>query len=171
MAGRKPTSSMQRFAEKCKPVASGCIEWTGGTTKGYGAFHVGPRKGGRMWTAHRWIFEQIHGPQPAHIDVCHTCDNRLCVNPEHLFAGTRTDNMQDAVRKGRTSHIRKNIGEKHGRSVLTWADVNQIRERSDKGASQASLAIDFDVSVQQINRIIHFKSWIPIDKTEEAHHA
>ena len=156
MAGRKPTGSMERFAEKCKPVASGCIEWTAlGTANGYGLFSVGRK----VTTAHRWLFEQAYGKQLASIDVCHTCDNRRCVNIAHLFAGTRKQNMEDAVRKGRTSHASKNRGEKHGRAVLTQQQVNEIRKRCSDGATQSSLSTIFGVSVQQINRIVHFKTW------------
>src|SRR5882762_1682263 len=159
MAGRKPTGSMERFAEKCKPVASGCVEWTGGTTGGYGAFSVGPRRGGRMHLAHRWLFEQTYGKQPASIDVCHKCDNPKCVNIAHLFAGTRKQNMEDAVRKGRTSHVARTKGETHPMAKLTRAKVNEIRERLDRGESQSDLAFRFDVTVNAIHCIVRFKTW------------
>jgi len=150
---------MERFAEKCKPVASGCVEWIGGTTRGYGAFSVGPRRGGRMWLAHRWLYEQTHGPQLAHIDICHSCDNRKCVNIAHLFAGTRKENMEDAVRKGRTSHASKNRGEKHGRAVLTSAQVKEIRALRQNGRTLGSIAMIFEVSIAQISRIVNNQSW------------
>ncbi|SRR6266404_828139 len=160
MAGRKPTGSMERFAEKCKPVESGFVEWTGGTTQnGYGLFSVGPRRGGRMWLAHRWLYEQTHGPQPADIDICHSCDNRKCVNLVHLFAGTRKQNMEDAVRKGRTSHVSKNKGEKHGRAVLTSAQVNEIRALRQTGRTLGSIAAVFEVSIAHISRIVNNQSW------------
>ena len=119
MAGRKPIGSMERFAEKCKPLASGCIEWTAlGTANGYGLFSVGRK----VTTAHRWLFEQAYGKQPASIDICHTCDNRKCVNIAHLFAGTRKQNMEDAKRKGRLGGPRKSKGEAERRfaELMDW---------------------------------------------------
>jgi len=156
MAGRKPIGSMERFAEKCKPVKSGCIEWTMmRTANGYGLFSVGRK----VTTAHRWLFEQTYGKQPASVDVCHSCDNRKCVNITHLFAGTRKQNMEDAVRKGRTSHASKNRGEKHGRAVLTSAQVKEIRALRLDGRTLGSIAIIFGVSIAQISRIVNNQSW------------
>jgi hypothetical protein len=79
-----------------------CIEWNGSRLKsGYGRFN--------NQRAHRLIFEQVYGPIPKNMLVCHSCDNPPCVNPEHLFLGTSKDNIQDSIRKGRinTSEIQK----------------------------------------------------------------
>ena len=159
MAGRKPTGSMERFAEKCKPVESGCVEWTGGTTGGYGAFSVGPRRGGRMHLAHRWLFEQAYGKQPASIDVCHSCDNRKCVNIAHLFAGTRKQNMEDAVRKGRTSHVARVKGEKHPNRRLSAAQAKEVRALRLAGCSLRFVSGIYGISVQQVCRIALNQSW------------
>jgi hypothetical protein len=81
-----------------------CIEWTGGrTSAGYGQLYP-PGLKGRSVLAHRWAWEQEHGPIPAGLHVCHRCDNPPCVNVNHLFLGTMGDNMRDKTRKGRQHH-------------------------------------------------------------------
>jgi hypothetical protein len=154
MSGRPPESACNRFAEKCEPRASGCIEWTGGTIRGYGAFHVGPRKGGRMWIAHRWLYEQVYGTQSADMDICHTCDNRRCVNIDHLFAGTRKQNMEDALRKGR---VRK--GESHYNRKLTAAQAKEVRALRLAGSSSQFVARLYGISQQQVCRIALNQCW------------
>lgn len=84
---------------------------------GYGQFH----KDGKTAYAHRVAFELAYG-EPSDY-VLHTCDNRKCVNPEHLFSGSYYDNMDDMVNKQRQAH-----GERNWHHKLTADQVRQIRQ-------------------------------------------
>ncbi|SRR6266404_6440593 len=87
------------FLKKIHISSDGCWHWTAGLFKklGYGKFNLN----GTTSYAHRVMFMMIKGEIPKGYDICHTCDNRLWINPEHLFLGTRADNMKDARNKGR----------------------------------------------------------------------
>jgi hypothetical protein len=89
---------MDRFMQRFQK-SDGCWEWTGGMNKvGYGQFSLG---WGKMHTASRVSYMIFKGEIPRGLHVCHTCDNRRCVRPDHLFLGTCLDNMTDKVRKCR----------------------------------------------------------------------
>ena len=93
-----------RFWEKVdKSPASGCWEWRSSIRgNGYGAFFTHLIGEGRKCRgAHRFSWELKNGPIPDGLWVLHKCDNRICVNPDHLFLGDRVDNMQDCAKKGR----------------------------------------------------------------------
>jgi hypothetical protein len=75
----------------------GCWIWQGGTSNGYGMM----RDGKRTVRTHRRSWELYRGPIPGKFHVLHTCDVKLCVNPDHLFLGTTADNTRDMVAKGR----------------------------------------------------------------------
>jgi hypothetical protein len=75
-----------------------CWNWKGSTTRGYGTFKP---TGSKIAYAHRYMWELLNGPIPEGLLVCHRCDNPTCVNPDHLFLGTKKDNVVDMYSKGR----------------------------------------------------------------------
>lgn len=125
MAGKAFTAEQRKEAFWAKVDRSAgpdaCWIWKGAVTSkwGYGCFQAG----GRVLGAHKVAWLYTHG-EPGRLCVLHRCDNRVCVNPAHLFLGTKKDNAADAVAKDR--HAR---GERMRRNKLTAPQVVEIRER------------------------------------------
>lgn len=141
----------ERFWQKVRK-SDGCWEWTGAVVRTYGYFHVGP--GRRSARAHRFSYELAYGPIPEGMLVCHRCDNRACVRPDHLFLGTAKDNYEDARSKSRHS-----AGERNGVAKLTQSDVDAIRRLLDSGLTKAEIGQRFGVSRTAVFWIAKGRNW------------
>lgn len=148
----KKNTPRDRLLAKARVNAStGCWEWTAAKySTGYGSIRIDGKQRG----AHRASYELFCGPIPDGLHVCHNCDNKACVNPEHLFLGTNADNMADKVAKGRQQKLR---GTESGRAKLAEADVIAIR--AAKGVTQRTLAAQYLVSQRLICAIRSGKLW------------
>lgn len=156
MATRKPIAD--RFWSKVqKSEDDGCWEWTGNKRSGYGRISAGGRYGVDV-SAHRVSWEISNGPITGGLLVCHRCDNRGCVRPDHLFLGTNADNMADMVKKGRSPRTGR-PGEAAPMRKLSQAQVNAIREKSANGTKQKDLVKEYAVSPATICMIISGKRW------------
>jgi hypothetical protein len=132
---------------------SGCWEWQGYIDKhGYGKITID----GYPSLAHRASWQSCFGDINDGLLVCHKCDNRKCVNPNHLFLGTPKENSLDMFAKGRAPVV---IGERHGSAKLTENQVIDIRRRYKAGAVQRTLAKEYGVNPMAINKIVHNKTW------------
>jgi hypothetical protein len=139
----------QRVAEELKAGSvvseTGCLLWQGRLTKGYGRV--------QGVAAHRAAYMAANGPIPAGMFVCHRCDVRNCVNPDHLFLGTAADNNADMIAKGRNVVSR---GERVGTSKLTPEAVLAIRESR---VGTMKLATQYGVDPGTISNIRNHKQW------------
>lgn len=144
----------------------GCWIWTGylgkRRNKNYGYFHL--IKGECL--AHRASYMLFKGPIPEKLQILHNCDNPPCVNPNHLYAGTAQDNVDDREKRGRSKHA---IKESHGRAKLTEENVKEIRSTyipnlsAGRGGlkinSQQYFANKYGVTKRVIRLILRNETW------------
>ncbi len=144
-----------------------CWIWTASRTPGgYGQIRIT----GKSLAAHRVSWELANGPIPDGLCVLHLCDIRPCINPAHLFLGTKADNTRDMLAKGRDASGERNgsktkpdriaRGERRWNARLNAALVAQIRlEYAAGGISQRSIARKFGVRQQAISNVVRGATW------------
>jgi hypothetical protein len=152
------------LARSSAPGPGGCINWCERkTANGYGLLTV---PGHKQILAHRLAFMLAHGDVPAGKCVLHKCDNPACVNPDHLFLGTKGDNNADRHAKGRTARGEKIAakvrGELNYAARLTESDVRDIRRLAESGLSHGRLARRYRVDQSHITNIVNRKAWAHI---------
>lgn len=148
-------STLEAFWDKVDVKGpADCWIWTRGTSRGYGlaAFK------GKQRRAHRISWELTHGPIPkgdGYHGTCvlHRCDNSLCVNPNHLFLGSQSENMADRDAKKRQAHTR---GPANGCAKITESDVKAIREAV---GYRKDIAARFGISIGNVSRIRARRRW------------
>ena len=152
-----PSTRTERFLQKVNQGSSDeCWEWTAHCIRdGYGRVLWD----GKMALAHRVSYTLFVGSIPEDMCVCHHCDNPPCVNPQHLFLGTRKENMQDMAAKGRAGGCPQ-PGETNPQAVLKEHQVLLIRKMyATKLWTQKAIASQFNVSFQLISLIVNRKIW------------
>jgi hypothetical protein len=112
---------------------------------------------------HRLAYEFSKGAIPSGLFICHHCDNKLCCNPKHLFAGTQKENVHDCMRKGRNT-----FGEKNEMSKLTEQQVETIHRLYKEGIFQKDIAASFGVKQTCISKIVLGDRWKHIYKKVRA---
>lgn len=108
---------------------------------------------GKSWVIHRYWWTTYNGPIPHGKVLCHQCDNRRCINLDHLQVGDQMENVRQMHERDRFVPC---PGEKNGRAKLTWSKVRHIRS-SDTPASQ--LAREFGVSPETIRMVRRGLTW------------
>lgn len=167
----KGTKWFERFWDRVKIVddATSCWEWQGGRLRGgYGSVCL---VFGSTTQAHRLAWMLQKGDIPKGMFICHKCDNPPCVRIDHLFLGTRTDNMRDCANKKRfmvQKHPDMNPfnnpdfdrrGEGNGRAKVTEDQVREIRTLRANGVPQKVVAEHYMINVSSVAAIHLRTSW------------
>lgn len=155
---------VRRILDRARRSSRGCLEWTGADNgNGYGTMKS--RRLGRSAYVHRLMIEAISGPLVEGAYCCHRCDNRRCVEPDHLFAGSPLDNVADMLAKGRgsppprTDWPARMQATRHHWQKLRLEDIPEIRKRISLGHTLDSIGRDFGVSGKTISKIKNGERW------------
>ena len=136
---------------------SDCINWS--KSLGHNGYGITTRNN-KTYRAHRLAYCDYHNIDHSDIKgwvVRHTCDNRKCINPEHLVIGTQQDNMDDMKKRNRSAK-----GEAHGRAKLSEVDIKTIRDRYIRGSKMhglSAIAKDFGVARPTVSKIVNRHIW------------
>lgn len=157
----------KRFWEKAPLTRNNdeCWEWQGSfNSTGYGQIGIK----GKKFSSHRLSWLVNRGAIPSGLCVCHHCDNRRCVNPNHLFLGTKKDNLDDMDQKGRRITPPRPSGEANPAARLSDRQVEEIRELGRQGLGSRKIAKQVGCSSSQAFRIVRGESRVNVYTPSDA---
>ena len=145
------TTSEERFRTRYRQDEKGCWIWTGAVG---GSRDPRPqiRVNWKCYYAARYSWELHRGPIPKGLLVCHTCDESLCVNPEHLFLGTQKENMRDASRKGRLN----------GKKAINEKIVTAVQQLRRQGKTQREISQQLSLPISTVGHLCIGTRWGPL---------
>lgn len=148
-------ANLQDLFNRTVRNANGCMEWQNATDgHNYGQIRINSKN----QLVHRLVCELIYGKPLTKLNALHSCDNSLCINPDHLRWGSQSENMLEKVAKNRHHDT---SGENSSHAKLTWVKVAEIRALYGTGEyTHRSLAALFNVTHAVIGKIIRNQGWI-----------
>ena len=149
LAVPKLDNKTKRFMKSkvVKNERTGCWDWNGGIQgKGYGAIYIK----GVMYRVHRLFYSLANGEPPKGKLICHKCDNKKCVNPSHLYAGTHKDNTADAIKSGLIYNAPKRMRYKN---LSTKVKKNVLIDY-ESGMSRIKLSKKYNFSYRLVTTIV-----------------
>ena len=145
LSKQEKIQAIERFESKYIKYSNSCWSWTGALVTGYGGFSFN----GKTVMAHRFSWMLYRGKIPEGMLVLHKCNHKYCVNPEHLYIGDYSDNLQDSIDAGRPYGLRK----------LTVDNVICIKKMLRDGIKQQLIAQIYEVTRENISRISTGRIW------------
>lgn len=131
---------------------TGCLEWQGFKKGGYGYFYVN----GREKAVHRMQYEKFKGLIPKGYNVCHSCDNPPCVNPDHLWVGTQQENIKDMISKGRDL---KAIGPRNKNSKISSHQAREVKLLYSQGHTIKNIHLKLGLTYKTVQHICNGTTW------------
>jgi len=153
--GPKPLPLDVRLERNCIPEPNtGCWLWTGVVSpNGYGTTNVGGRHGNTRG-AHQAAWQAWRGEIPAGKFVCHHCDVKICINPEHLYLGTPKENYADAIARDRIAR-----GANRNNARFSDDEVQEIRGAAGFGVGYNALGRHYGVDHAHIRKLVRREIW------------
>lgn len=139
------------WARVIKSPVNGCWSWEGEVIGGYGRMYFDNRT--RLAHVISWYLFSGSWPKAGQL-ICHTCDNRLCTNPAHLYLGNYKTNTRDRMMRQRCA-----VGDRNGRAALTSEQVEQIRSKYTTEDNFEAIAREYGITGASVSNILNRKTW------------